>query len=170
MKTITQYRKDIETIETELAEMRDKCVQENRDPLAEEITRSEELMDEIERIELVVSNEERMQTTRNRVAKPTTEAIKPDPESNPTKTEQEKRDRFANFGEQIGLSSGVPSDGGFLVQTDFSSEILRQLWENSLIASLCRRVTISGNANSIKINGVDETSRVASSRMGGVLG
>ena len=193
MKTITQYRKDIEIIEKELAEMRDKCVQENRDPLAEEIARSEELMDEIERIELVVSNEERMQTTRNRVAKPVTEAIKPDPESNPTKTEQEKRDRFSNFGEQMqavmraglpggnvdprlytsratGLSAGVPSDGGFLVQTDFSNEILQQIWSNSLIASLCRRVTISGNANSIKINGVDETSRVASSRMGGVLG
>jgi HK97 family phage major capsid protein len=68
------------------------------------------------------------------------------------------------------LGESIPSDGGFLVQQDFSSELLKQVWETGKLASLCRKITVSGNANSIKINGFDETSRVAGSRQGGVRG
>lgn len=69
-----------------------------------------------------------------------------------------------------GMSEGVPSDGGFLVQEDFSAELLADTFKTAKLAPLCRRIQISGNANSMKINGVDETSRVAGSRWGGVRG
>jgi HK97 family phage major capsid protein len=69
-----------------------------------------------------------------------------------------------------GLNETTPSEGGFLVQTDFSSEIMKQVFETSILASRCREVTISGNANSTKINGIDETSRVTGSRYGGIRG
>jgi len=68
-----------------------------------------------------------------------------------------------------GLSEGVSSDGGFLVQQDFSTELLQNVFETGKLASRCRRIQISTNANGIMIPGIDETSR-ASTRMGGIVG
>lgn len=67
-----------------------------------------------------------------------------------------------------GLSETVPSDGGFLLAPELSSEILQESFEVGKLAKLCRRIQIGGNANGIKIPGLDETSRVAGSRHGGV--
>ena len=69
-----------------------------------------------------------------------------------------------------GLGETIPSSGGFLVQTDFSNDLLKSVFETGLLAQKCRRVTISNNSNSIKINGFDETSRVTGSRFGGIQG
>lgn len=69
-----------------------------------------------------------------------------------------------------GASEGVPADGGFLVQTDFAAELLRDVYETGILAPRCRKIGISANANSIKINGVAESSRADGSRWGGVQG
>lgn len=55
------------------------------------------------------------------------------------------------------------------MQQDFSNELLQDVFSTGILARRCRRQPISGNANGIKINGVDETSR-ASTRYGGILG
>lgn len=67
-----------------------------------------------------------------------------------------------------GLSEAVPSDGGFLVQQDFTTELLKRAYETGVLASKVRKIPISANANGIKINGIDETSRANGSRMGGI--
>ena len=67
-----------------------------------------------------------------------------------------------------GAGEDVASDGGFLVQTDFTSELLRLVHETGVLAGLTDRKPISANANGLKINAVDETSRVDGSRWGGV--
>jgi HK97 family phage major capsid protein len=67
-----------------------------------------------------------------------------------------------------GLNETTPSEGGFLLQEDFGKEILQAAFDVGQVAKLCRRVQISNNSNSIKIPGLDETSRVAGSRHGGV--
>lgn len=67
-----------------------------------------------------------------------------------------------------GASEGVASDGGYAVQTDFSTELLREVHQTAVLASRARRIPISANANGLKINGVDETSRASGSRWGGV--
>ena len=67
-----------------------------------------------------------------------------------------------------GLSENVPSDGGFLVQEDFASEILGRTYNTGVIASRCRRVPISSNSNTLKINTISESSRADGSRWGGV--
>jgi HK97 family phage major capsid protein len=67
----------------------------------------------------------------------------------------------------LGASETVPSDGGFLLQTDYTNDILQNIYAPGKIAGLCRRIQLSGNANSIKINGIDETSRATGSRWGG---
>ena len=73
------------------------------------------------------------------------------------------------FAAASGASETVPSDGGFLVQKDFSTEILKRLYETGTISSRVRRVPISAVANGLKMNAIDETSRVDGSRWGGVL-
>jgi HK97 family phage major capsid protein len=55
------------------------------------------------------------------------------------------------------------------VQQDFSTDLLQDVFQTGILAQRCRRVQISGNANSMKLNGVDETSR-ASTRYGGIVG
>jgi HK97 family phage major capsid protein len=69
-----------------------------------------------------------------------------------------------------GMSEGVPSDGGFAVQTDFVTNIIGRIFdqETGPIASRVQRIEIGPNANGIKQNIIDETSRVAGSRWGGV--
>jgi len=67
-----------------------------------------------------------------------------------------------------GLGETIPDAGGFLLQQDFSNELLKATFETGLLAKRCRKVTISNNANSIKINGFDETTRVSGSRFGGI--
>ncbi len=116
------------------------------------------------------------------------------PDVGPTETEAQvygQPARFRSLGEQMqavvragqpggnvdprllsravsGMSEGVPSDGGFLVQTDFATELLKRTYETGQVASRCRRIGISANANGIKLNAIDETSRADGSRWGGV--
>jgi len=73
------------------------------------------------------------------------------------------------FAAASGASEAVPSDGGFLVQKDFSTEVLKRLYQTGEISSRVRRVAISPGANGLKMNAIDETSRVDGSRWGGVL-
>lgn len=67
-----------------------------------------------------------------------------------------------------GMSESVPSDGGFAVQKDFVTSLLTRTNETAILSQRCRRIPISTNANGIKINAVDETSRANGSRWGGV--
>ncbi len=69
-----------------------------------------------------------------------------------------------------GLNETTPSDGGFLVNTDIGNEILQTVFSPAKIASRCRRIRVSGNANGIKIPGLDESSRASGTRHGGVQG
>jgi HK97 family phage major capsid protein len=99
--------------------------------------------------------------------------------------------KFKNFGEQLraiykssapgarvddrlstraasGLNETNPTDGGFLVQQDFVSELLKRTFDTGVLASKARRVPISTNSNGLKINAVDDDSRKDGCRWGGV--
>jgi len=99
--------------------------------------------------------------------------------------------RFGSFGEQLtavyraampggrvderlstraasGLNETNPSDGGFLVQQDFVSELLKKTYETGILASKARKIPISTNANGLKINAVDDENRKTGCRWGGV--
>jgi len=79
--------------------------------------------------------------------------------------------RLMSTGVQAGPSGGseaVPSDGGFLVQTDFSETLLQRTYASGQIASRVTRYPISSSSNRLKINAIDEDSRVDGSRWGGV--
>ena len=67
-----------------------------------------------------------------------------------------------------GANESVPSDGGFLVQTDFASELLKHTFETGILAPRCKKIPISTNANALKINALDDSSRVNGARWGGI--
>jgi HK97 family phage major capsid protein len=68
----------------------------------------------------------------------------------------------------LGANEKIGSEGGFLVGTDVSKELLEELHESETLAPMCDPVPISNDSNGITINGVDETSRANGSRFGGV--
>ena len=112
------------------------------------------------------------------------------PEVKPTPAKDTEK-RFSSFGEQLmaayraampggkvderlstraasGLNETTPSDGGFLVQQDFVTELLKKTYETGILASKVKKIPISTNANGMKINAIDEDSRANGSRWGGV--
>ncbi len=65
-----------------------------------------------------------------------------------------------------GASEAVPSDGGTLVQSDFTTALLDRANETMVLAPRCRHINVSGNGIIAPI--VDETDRATGSRWGGV--
>ena len=194
MKTISQYREDIKALMEKSAALDTKALNENRDLTESELALKNELLDAVEDTHKIVATLERQDRMHKALEVPegeTRKSAKTVTGIKDSKEERASKDRFSSFGEQMaavmragigrgtdprllnaasGANETVPSDGGFLVQSDFSSEILKTVFETGIVASRCRRVQISGNSNRTTINGVDETSRATGSRYGGVRG
>ena len=191
MKTIGQYREDIKNLMKKAADIDAKITNENRDPQEAELSLKNEIMDTVEDLQKIVANMERQDRITRQLEGPANQPkTKPGPQ--PAAAATGNRERFGSLGQQMvavvqashkggtvdprlfnvaadGLNYTVPSEGGFLVQQDFTNELLQDVIKTGVLAPKCRQQPISGAANSIKINGVDETSRV-SSRFGGILG
>ena len=69
---------------------------------------------------------------------------------------------------QLGLNEGVPSEGGFLVQTDHVTDLIKRSYETGVLASRVRKFPVSANSNGMTMNAVAENSRETGSRWGGV--
>ncbi|MDA2937031.1 phage major capsid protein [Acidobacteria bacterium AH-259-A15] len=69
---------------------------------------------------------------------------------------------------QLGLSESIPSQGGFMIQPTFSSELLTNAFETGILASRVRTIPLGANSNGLKINAINETSRADGSRWGGI--
>ncbi len=67
-----------------------------------------------------------------------------------------------------GSGGAVPSDGGFLVQPEFTGEILRRVYDLGEVVTRVRRRPIGPNADGLIINAVSESSRATGSRYGGI--
>ena len=67
-----------------------------------------------------------------------------------------------------GMSESLPQDGGYLVQTQYVDELMKKVYQTGVLAGKCRKFKIGPNANSLKIPGIDETSRADGSRWGGI--
>jgi len=188
MKTIKKWKDDIAILLTELGDMRSLCTSEGRDPSPDEVIAANKKLSEIDEIESNIALEERTQGVLDRSKESTTT------EKTPVDTKkQESRDNFASAGEfyqavmkagapggfvdprlstraASGMNEGIPSDGGFLVDQEMASGILKETWASGMILPRVNKITLSGNKNGIKLNGLDETSRVNGSRAGGIIG
>jgi HK97 family phage major capsid protein len=81
---------------------------------------------------------------------------------------QERGGNPENETRQSGASEAIASDGGYLVQKDFNDAILERTYSIGEIASRVTRQGIGPNANGLKFNIIDESSRANGSRWGGV--
>lgn len=77
-------------------------------------------------------------------------------------------DKRLVYGKAAGANETVPSEGGFLVQEDFSNQLLEAVRLNSDILPRVTHIPLSGNSNAIKLPIIDEVSRQRGSRMGGI--
>lgn len=82
--------------------------------------------------------------------------------------ESRKDPRLMELRAPSGASAGNPSDGGFLIQKDFSTALLDNMNEMGEVLSRVRRLPVSANSNGTKLPALDETSRANGSRWGGV--
>ena len=193
MKTISQLKEEIARLMKKVGDIEAKCIAENRELSEAEMSLTNEIMDTVDEQRKMVATLERRERISAELENPSQPLTVPKGTNIKIGQDRAEREKFSSFGGQLaavmhaGLPGGVvdprlrilnaasgsselvPSDGGFLVQTDFSTELLTQVFETGVLASRCRRIPISGNSNSLKINGVDETSR-ASTRWGGILG
>lgn len=188
MKTLGQYKEDIKNLMKKAADIDTKCTAENREPNSAELALKNEILDTVQEFQGIVKSMERQERISAALDAPEEPVTR---QTGAARIEVMDKERFGSLGQQLsavmraglpgghadprlfnatGLSETVPSDGGFLVQQDFTAELLKQVFQTGRLAAMCRRITLSGNANSMKINGVDETSRVAGSRGGGVRG
>lgn len=69
-----------------------------------------------------------------------------------------------------GASEVVPADGGALLEPTLSAMVVKNIHDVGPFSQDIQMLPVSSNSNSGWINGVDETSRVAGSRWGGVQG
>ena len=158
MKTISQYREDIKSLMEKSAALDTKALNENRDLTESELALKNELLDEVENIHKTVSTLERQERMHAKLKVPegeTRKSAKTVTGIKDNKEERASKDRFSSFGEQMaavmhasipggrvdprlynatGLNETAPSDGGFLVQQDFSSELLQEVFATGILA------------------------------------
>jgi len=185
MEKILELRRKRGEMVEQCRALLDKAEEEKRGLTDEENTRYEGLIKEIEKTKQDEEREVRLGGFEEEARH--YELNKPYP-SEPSPSSENRA--WDSFGEQLmavieasrsggrvderltraatGMGEAVPSDGGFLVQQDFVTELLKKTYETGILANRCRRFPISANSNSIKINGIDETTRVDGSRWGGV--
>ena len=189
MKTISQYKEDIKALMKKASDIDAKCINENRDPLEAELTLKNELLDTVQEYQEIIKTMERQDRMRESLEKPG-DALTVPKNAKIETSDSRSKDKFGSLGEQLmavinagkpngkvdprlynaasGMNETVPSEGGFLIQQDFTTRAYEDLFDNGLIAGKCDKVPISGNANGTVLNGFDETSR-ASSTAGGVV-
>jgi len=190
MKTISQYKEDIKTLMDKAKAIDTNAENEGRDLTNNEVNLQREILDTIEEINKSVRILERKERVATMLEKPEERQTVPDAASLEVGDPNRLKDKFQSFGQQMvavmkaghpggtvdprlfnaatGLGETIPSDGGFLVQSEFSAEILKNVWDTGVILPRISKVTLSGNKNSMKFNGLDETSRVDGSRAGGI--
>jgi len=188
MKTIQQYKDDIKVLMKKAGDVDAVAISENRDLSKSEINLKTELFDTVEELNTIVSNLERQDKVNAMLESCT--APETIIKNKTLDTPAKDKNRFSSFGEQMacvmsagapggsvdprlfnaasGLNETTPSDGGFLVQSEFSNEIIKNVWDSGMILPRVSKTTLSGNKNGMKFNGLDETSRVDGSRAGGI--
>lgn len=193
---IVELTKLIDARMGELETMKNRIQEEGRNSTEEERKRSIEILNEVNVLQEELELEKKESDLRTRLSNSLRDPVRPHVGSDAMQDKYPglppKELRFNSFADQLGaimradprnpsynldrrlnvratgMSEGVPTDGGYLVQQDFSTELLRRVYERSPIVSRVRRIPLSANSNGIKLNAISESSRV-SSVWGGII-
>jgi HK97 family phage major capsid protein len=190
LKLLELRRKRTEKVD-EARGILDAAEAENRDLTEDEETRYNALMDEIRAIKKKEEREVELGSFTPETRENANEPTMPDPAE--SRVHVQGDGPFNSLGEQLmavvrasspggtvdprlhevraasGLNEAVDSEGGFMVQKDFISELVKDTYDTGVVAKMCRKIPIGANSNGTVLNGIDETSR-ASSRWGGIIG
>lgn len=79
-----------------------------------------------------------------------------------------RQDKRLIWNKAAGANETIPSEGGFLVQEDFSTQLLNLMHTDPGILGRLTWLSLSGNSNAIKLPVIDEVSRQRGSRWGGI--
>lgn len=182
MEKILEMRRKRAALVEEARSILDKAEGEKRSLSEDEDTKYKSLVTEIETTKKAEDREMQLMGLEGEVRE-NAQSLKPEPEA--------KKDGFESLGEMmlavrqasipggkmdnrlekrtiLGLNETVPSEGGFLVDKPLADELITRTYATGALASRCRKITIGSNANGVKINTIDETSRATGSRWGGV--
>lgn len=164
---------------------------EGRDLTAEETKAYEAHESEMTRIESAIDREKKLEELDRKAAPVFVIESEEEKKAKEAKVKAKEK-RFGTFGDQLraianagmnrgasyddrlvyqaasGASESVPSEGGFLVQTDFSNNLLTMMHDMGEVVSRVERLPLSAGSNGFKLPFPDETSRVNGSRFGGV--
>ena len=80
----------------------------------------------------------------------------------------EALDQLRRVAAASGMSAGQAADGGFLIQTDYTTRMLDKATTEAQLVGMCDEIPMSANADGISAPYIEETSRVTGSRWGGV--
>jgi len=193
---ILDLQKRINAKMSELETMKEKVESEGREPTPEERKFALETMQQVEGLHEDLELEKKESGLRDKLNSAARDAVRPDLATDPLQEKYPglppKDLRFNSFGEQLiavsranpsnpnyaldrrlqtratGMTGDNPTDGGFLVQTDYSQELLRRVYAGSPVVSRVRRMTAGANSDGVKINAIAESSRI-SSIWGGIV-
>lgn len=188
-----ELSKLIQSRMSEVEGIKNKAVGENRHLTEEERTRSASFMKDVIEWTGELELERTEAGIRERLSK-SNDPIRPHLDSRLDELQikypglPDKDKRFGNIGEYIvacrnaftqhrvdgrlraatGMGENIPSDGGFLVQQDQSTDLLGAAIKASPIVAGVRKMSVSANSNGIKLPMVKETSRALASLYGGL--
>ena len=192
---IIELTRLIDTRMSELENLKNRVQGEQRHMTEEERVEYKRLMDDVTTYTAELDLEKEELNIRGKIGESRRDPVRPAIDGRDERQRQypglpAKELRFDTFGDQLlavarasqsggmvdrrlsraitGMSETFPSDGGFLVQTDFSSELIKRVFEASPVVSRVRRVPVGANANGLKVNAIAESSR-ASSVLGGII-
>jgi HK97 family phage major capsid protein len=167
------------------SELFKKALAENRAMTAEEQTQFDALETEIKNLESTIEAQKKIEERELAAKTPGQDPLYADPKDhkpvwkgfgeflfavkNAASPERVMDKRLTVMDAASGASEGVASDGGFLVETQTTAELLKDTYETAILAPRCKKVPISAGKNGLKLNMVDESSRADGSRQGGVL-
>lgn len=183
--TIAQLKEEVATIQTELDEYKAKAedgtaTEEDLQAVNDKLEQKKKYMEQIKTLEDLDSDVDSMKGGVQKDA------------SHVSIVQDEADQKYGTFGEfardvavnsitgktpkmlqnhetrmaASGMSEGKPSEGGFLVDPEYSNQLLEKVHNTGLLVSLVRKMKTSSNV--LKLKYVDETSRANGSRLGGV--
>ena len=129
-----------------------------------------ELNNQVDEMKAEIEREQRMQELDAEGA--TEPTATPKPKTNERRSTPLGEDLMSILERRVitGMSELVPADGGFFVNTDQSTELIKTTFSLASLAPKCKNVTISANSNAVTFNAIAETSRVTGNRFGGLNG
>ncbi len=179
LKRVQELQRLIDSRKAEINAIRSKADAESRQPNGEEIGKISQFVTDLEGFQANLEVCLREADIDGKLSKPIRDGIKPDPIPHLDELQAKfpglpaKEFRFSTMGDQLiavaraadpsygvdrklmraaaGMSEGVPSDGGFLLQMDYASDVKTRMFSTGQILPRVTRLPISASSNSITI-------------------